>query len=163
MASIYEIQDKYQMIQSLIEQGIEPEAFDAALNAIDGELSEKLENYAMVIKNIESDIAGLKAEEGRLNERRKGMEGNVKRMKLAMENALLTSGQKSLKGEKFSFNVQKNKAGLNILDENLIPQEYISEIKEVKVFKNDEILTKLKEGQAIEGVEIKQGQSIRIR
>ena len=162
MASIYQIQDKYQMIQSLIEQGIEPEAFDAALNAIDGELSEKLENYAMVIKNIESDIAGLKAEEGRLNKRRKGMEGNVKLMKVAMENALLASGQKSLKGEKFSFNVQKNPPSLVILGENSIPEEFVT-YENVKNIDKKGLLAHVKEHGSIEGIEIHQGHSIRIR
>ena len=81
MASIYEITDKYKLIQSLIEEGADAEVFAEALKAIDGEAAEKLEGYAMVIKNITSDIDGLKSEEKRLAERRKSMENNVTRMK----------------------------------------------------------------------------------
>ncbi len=161
MASIYQIQDKYKMIQSLIEQGIEQDAFDEALKAIDGELSEKLENYAMVIKNIESDIAGLKSEEQRLNERRKSMENNIKHMKLAMENALLSSGQKRLKGEKFSFNVQNNPPSLFVLDENLIPRTYYE--PQLPKLNTKALMESIKKGESIEGAELRQGQSLRIR
>ena len=59
MASIYEIADKYRFIQQMIEEGIPPEEFAEALQAIDGEASEKLEAYAMVMKNIQSDVTGL--------------------------------------------------------------------------------------------------------
>ncbi|MER2153573.1 MAG: siphovirus Gp157 family protein [Solibacillus sp.] len=162
MANIYEITDKYKFIQQLIEDGAPEEAFIEALNAIDGELAEKLENYASVMKNIESDIAGIKAEEGRLAERRKAMENSIKRMKENMQLAMDASGEKKLKGEKFTFTVQKNPPSLKVLDDAVIPPQYIS-VEEVRNIDKKAILAELKNGAEISGVEIQQGESIRIR
>lgn len=162
MASIYEISDKYKFIQSLIEDGADAEVFAEALNSINGELTEKLENYAAVIKNIESDIAGLKSEEQRLAERCKSMESNVKRMKESMRDAMVVAGQTKIKGQKFNFNIQKNRPSLYVLDENLIPRQYVEVVHELKIDKKA-ILSDLKNGVAIDGVEIQQGESIRIK
>ena len=162
MASIYQIADKYKLIQQLIEEGAPEEAFVEALQNIDGELSEKLENYASVIKNIESDITGIKAEEGRLAERREAMENSIKRMKENMQFAMVTAGQTKIKGEKFNFTVQKNPPSLMVLDENLIPRDYV-QVKQVLKIDKKAILADLKNGTEINGVEISQGESIRIR
>lgn len=162
MATIYEIADKYKLIQQLIEEGAPEEAFIEALNAIDGELSEKLENYASVIKNIESDVAGIKAEEGRLADRRKAMENSIKRMKENMQNVMVASGQTKVKGEKFNFTVQKNPPSLKVLDDAVIPPQFIS-VEEVRNIDKKAILAELKNGAEIQGVEIQQGESIRIR
>lgn len=162
MANIYQITDKYKFIQQLIEDGAPEEAFIEALNAIDGELAEKLENYAAVIKNIESDINGIKAEVDRLNERKKVMEASVKRMKENMQTAMVETGQTNVKGEKFSFNVQKNPPSLLVHDDSLIPIDYIK-VEEVKTIDKKAILAELKNGADIQGVEIQQGESIRIR
>lgn len=93
MATIYEIADKYKLIQQLIEEGAPEEAFVEALNAIDGELAEKLENYAMIITNIQSNIDGKKFEAKRLLERAKAEEESIKRMKQNMQYAMVTAGQ----------------------------------------------------------------------
>ena len=118
MASIYEIADKYKLIQQLIEEGAPEEAFVEALQNIDGELAEKLEGYAKVIKNVESDIAGIKTEKDRLGERQKAMESSIKRMKENMQFAMVTAGQTKGKGEKCNFTVQKKPPSLKVLDEN---------------------------------------------
>lgn len=60
MATLYEIEEKFQFIQSLIEEGADESVFDEALSNIQADLAEKLEGYAMVIKNIESDVEGYK-------------------------------------------------------------------------------------------------------
>jgi predicted nucleic acid-binding Zn-ribbon protein len=61
------------------------EALEDALNNLSEDIEIKLENYAKIIKNFESDIAGLKAEEERLAKKRKAMENSIKNMKQRME------------------------------------------------------------------------------
>jgi len=162
LASIYEIADKYRFIQQMIEEGTPPEVFAEALRAVDGELAEKLENYAMIIKNIQSNIDGKKFEAKRLLERAKSEEESIKRMKENMQQAMEAAGQTKVKGEKFNFNVQKNPPSLKVLDENLIPQDFVS-VEEIKIIDKKAILAELKNGVEISGVEIQQGESIRIR
>ncbi len=162
MASIYDVTNDILFIQRLIEEGAPEEAFAEALARYDGELLEKLEGYAMVIKNIESDIEGLKAEEKRLADRRKGMENAVKRLKENMQYSMVATGQTKVKGEKFNFTVQKNPPSLKVLDDAVIPPQFIT-VEEVRNIDKKAILAELKNGAEIQGVEIQQGESIRIR
>lgn len=159
MANLYELQGAYAQIQSMIESG--EEGLEDTLESIGDALEEKLESYAMVIRNIESDIEGLKAEEKRLAERRKTMESGIKRMKDNMQNAMSSTGEKKIKGEKFTFTVQKNPPSFNIVDEKVIPAEFIT-VETVRNIDKKALLARAKE-QEVPGVEIKQGESLRIR
>ena len=159
MATLYELQSAYAQVQQMIEDGAE--GLEDTLEPIKAPLEEKLESYAMVIRNIESDVEGLKTEEKRLAERRKTMEAGIKRMKENMQNAMSSTGEKKIKGEKFTFTVQKNPPSLNIVDDKAIPDEFIT-IETVRNIDKKALLAKAKE-QEVPGVEIKQGESLRIR
>lgn len=157
MATLYELQGALLQIQRMIEDGAE--GLDDTLESIELGVAEKLEGYAMVIKNIESDIEGLKAEEKRLAERRKAMENNVKRMKDSMYDALLTVEGNRLKTDKFTFSLRKS-TSVQIVDESLIPQQFIQ--TETKISKT-ELSKALKNGESIAGASLVENQSLSIR
>lgn len=162
MATLYEVTDNIKLIQSLIEEGADEDVFAEALANNQMDLAEKLEGYAMVIKNIESDVEGYKKEEKRLADRRKTMENKIKRMKENMQYSMVSTGQRKVQGEKFSFTVQKNPPSLKVVDESLIPTDYVT-VEEVRKVDRKEILAQLRSGVEVSGVEISQGESIRIR
>lgn len=159
MANLYELQGAYARIQSMIESG--EEGLEDTLESIEGALEEKLESYAMVIRNIESDVEGLEKEEKRLAERRKNMISGIQRMKINMQNAISSTGEKKIQGEKFTFTVQKNPPSLNIVDDKAIPDEFVT-VETVRNIDKKALLAKAKQ-EEIPGVEIKQGESLRIR
>lgn len=161
MATLYEITDKYKFIQSLIEDGADEEVFAEALANNDADLADKLEGYAMVIKNIESDVEGYKTEEKRLATRRKSMENKIKRMKESMQQAMIAANERKIQGERFTFTVQKNPPSLNLVDDSLIPKEFLIELD--PVIDGKAIMERLKNDEVVPGAEIKQGESIRIR
>ena len=161
MATLYEITDKFKLIQSLIEDGADESVFNEALDSIQMDLVEKLEGYAMVIKNIESDVEGYKKEEKRLADRRKSMENKINRMKENMQDSMVSTNQKKVKGNRFSFNVQKNPQSLKVIDTKHIPGGYW--IPQEPKLNNKELLEDLKQGEEIPGVEITQGEHLRIR
>ena len=160
--SIYKILEDYRFIEQMIEDGVPEEEFVEAIKAKDGELSEKLENYAMIITNRQAIADGKKAESKRLAESAKSEENAIKRMKEVMQFAMVSAGKTKIKGEKFNFTVQKNPPSLKVLDENLVPREYV-EVEEVIKIDKKAILHELKAGVEIAGVEVVQGESIRIR
>jgi len=161
MATLYEITDSLKLIQSLIEEGVDEEVFADAIAKNEMDLAEKLEGYAMVMKNIESDIDGFKAEEKRLSERRKAMESKIKRMKESMHDAMSSTGEKKIQGEKFTFTVQKNPPSLKVLDESLIPEIFFDEQK--PTLNKKLLMESMKDGFEYEGAQISQGESLRIR
>ena len=61
----------------------------------------------------------------------------------------------------FKVSIQNNPPSVNILDEDLIPEQYKKTVTTTSLVKND-ILKALKEGQVIEGgAELKQGKSLK--
>ena len=159
MATIYEIADKYKFIQQMIEDGTDPTIFAEALAAIDGEAGEKLESYAMVLKNAESDMNGVDAEIKRLQERKKAMQNNVSRMKDNMSMLLQEIEGNRLKTDKFTFSFRKSTA-VQIEDESLIPLDFIK--TETKISKTD-LSKALKNGEKIPGASLVENQSLSIR
>lgn len=158
MATLYELTDQYKMLQNFIEEN-NVEGFELALSQIIGDIGEKLEGYAMVLKNIESDIAGIKSEEKRLADRRKAMESNLARIKENMADTLLTVEGNRVKTEKFTFNFRKS-TSVQIENDAAIPPQFI---KVEKTISRSELAKALKAGEQIEGAQLVENQSLSIR
>jgi len=158
MATLYELTDQYKMLQNFIEEN-NVEGFELALSQIIGDIGEKLEGYAMVLKNIESDIAGIKTEEKRLADRRKAMESNLARIKENMADALLTVEGNRVKTEKFTFSFRKS-TSVQIENDAAIPPQFI---KVEKTISRSELAKALKAGEQIEGAQLVENQSLSIR
>lgn len=131
-----------------------------SLGEVDGEIEEKAENIAKLIKTIDLEVKVIKEEETRLSNNRKAMENKSKALKDYLEGAMMSTGKTKFKGNLFSFNIQKNAPSVDIIDENLIPKEFI---EFEPIVKKKEILAALKNGEVIEGVRLKQTESLRIR
>lgn len=128
MASIYELTQEFETLWSLMEDGLlDDEALAGAFDVAKEDLAIKLEGYCKFIKNLESDIAGLKEEEKRLATRRKTMENTVDRAKEAMKKAMETAGEKKIPAGSFTCSIQSNPPKV-VLDEQYlenIPEKYL--------------------------------------
>lgn len=159
--NIYEIKREYEVLTSYLEDNdLDKEVFKEAFLSIEGSLSDKCENYVKLIKNLEGDIEAHKGEEKRLNEKRKAMENKVIRLKQTIYEVLKEMKIESLKAGTFSLRIQANGPSVEIVSLDIIPEVYKS--YEVKLDKKG-ILEDLKLGKLIEGAEIRQSESLRIR
>lgn len=156
---LYELTNAYQEVLELIEEGNE-EYLDT-LESIKENIEQKAENTAKVLKTIEAQIEVIRQEEKRLANRRKELENSVTRIKQYLENNLREVGMKKIKGNIFTISIQKNPPSIEVINENLIPEKYMV-IKPPEPNKK-EILNALKNGEQIDGVELKQTESLRIR
>lgn len=161
MATLYELNGALLQLQRMIEDGAE--GLEDTLESIELELVEKLEGYAMVITNIQSDVDGLDAEIKRLTARKKSMENNIDRMKQAMSDALNTveadaKGVKRLKTDKFTFSFRKSSTVE--VDENKISRFYIKTKTEVDKAAIKKILSN---GGKVIGAELIENQSLQIK
>lgn len=168
MASLYDLTGDYAKFAEYMEQvELEPEmqeALEDALNNLGEDIEIKLENYAKIIKNFESDIAGLKAEEERLSKKRKAMENSIKNMKQRMTEAMIRTGKVDIKGELFKFKVQANPPAV-VMDVNYIedvPEKYLI-AQDPKIDKK-KLAEDLKAGVELDGVaHLEASASVRIR
>lgn len=124
------------------------------------EIEEKCENYANMIKGLEADIDTYKHQEKVFNEKRKAIENKVKWLKQNLQASMEQTGRKKVKTKLFTVSLQKNAPSLEITNENNIDDNYY--IIERKLNKR-ELLNDIKEGLIVDGVELKQTESLRIR
>lgn len=160
MAKLYELSTGYKNIEYLLENGEDNEELAAVLNSLGEEIEDKAENIAKILKNNEADIKAFKEEEKRLAERRKALENSNKRLKEYLEENMKMTGKTKFKSGTFSFNIAKNPASVEIVNQDIIPMDY-REL--VEVINKKDILQDLKDGKDVQGAILKQGESLRIR
>lgn len=157
--NLYTLSHNYQQILSLIEDG--QEGLEDTLESLTDAIEDKLENIGKLIKTIDAEAAGLKAEEMRLHDRRKSLEANTKRLKQYAEQSMLDAGIKKSKGQLFTFSIQKNPPSLEVLNDSVIPEIYFTE--QEPVLNSAALKEALKNGQVIDGACLVQKESLRIK
>lgn len=160
--TLYELTNEYLSLLEMAEDpDCDPVAFIDTLEGLDGEIEYKADGYAKVIRQMESDAEGLKAEEERLAKRRRTIENNIKSMKNRLTDAMIATGKTKFKTELFSFNIQKSPAKV-VLDCEDLPVCYLIE-QEPKIDKQ-KIKDDLKAGVDLEGIaHLEQDEGVRIR
>lgn len=158
---LYELAQNYQNILELSDNPeVTKEMLEEALKTIEGDFTGKAENICKVIKTIELESKALKEEEDRLNNRRRILENRVGNLKEYLENSMKAVGLTKINGKMFSLGIQKNPPSVDILNETIIPTEYIQITKTIS---KKEILDVLKNGIKVPGAVIKQTEGLRIR
>lgn len=162
MANIYELTNDFKKVMNLLESGeYDAEMLQNTLECIEYEIEEKADGYARVIRNIEVDIAGLKAEEERLEKKRKAMENSVKQMKENLFKAMKATGKLKFKTELFSFGIQKNPPKVQLIEGEEIPDLYL--IKQEPKVDTAYIKETLKNGKELPFAVLVQEESLRIK
>lgn len=155
MASIYEIE---QRILDCIDFETGEILDSEKLNALQVERSVKIENIVLWIKNLEYEASAIKDEESVLKQRRINKENLAERLKDYV--GQLLDGMK-FETPKCSVSFRRSKQ-VNIIDEDLIPTEYIN-IEIVKKIDKKAIGNALKAKKLINGAELKDNLNIQIK
>lgn len=136
------------------------------IEAIEGEIEEKANGYAMVIATIEADMEAKKKEYKRLYESYKRDERSIERLKDSLKNAMKITGKTKFKTPLFSFSVAKN-GGLAPLsiNEGVKPSDLPEAYRKIEYkFDNDAIRKALEHGEALDFAKIgERGESLRIK
>lgn len=157
---LYEINEDIQNLINMIDE-IDGQTFADTMESLQFELHDKAENYAKVIKTIEVEVDGIEKEIARLSGMKSARTSKIEYLKKSVEEAMILADDKKFKTDLFSFNVQKNAPSLNISDEAVIPSEYY--ILQDPKLDRKRLLDSVKDGVQIDGVNIKQTESLRIK
>ena len=163
--TLYELTSEYMELLAMLE---DPDTDEAVildtLEGVGGELEEKADGYARVMRQMDADAAAIKAEEERLHNRRKSLENRSAWLKSRLQNVMELTGKTKFKTELFSFGIQKNPASV-VIDEQYIeniPAEYL--IAQDPKIDRQKIKEDLKAGKDLEGIaHLEQSESLRIR
>src|SRR5690554_4618189 len=152
MAKLYELAESYEMLLDMIDnQDISVEDVQDTLEALEDSIGEKLENIVKIIRMTEGNIELFKAEEKRIQARRRTMENKVDSLKNYMQSTMIRLGMKKVETGTFKIRLQKNPDNISILDESKIPKDFYVE-QEPKLDKTAIKEAGLKERKEIEGV-----------
>ncbi|MCG6184272.1 siphovirus Gp157 family protein [Anoxybacillus sp. LAT_38] len=124
-------------------------------------MEEKVENIAKLIRNLEADAKIIKEEEQRLAERRRAIEAKVDKLKTYLQEQLETAGLQKVKRPTITVAIQVNPPSVDVIDETAIPSDFL--IPQPSKLDKKSILERLKNGEAIPGVTLKQTKGVRIR
>ena len=129
------------------------------LDHIEGEYTEKVENYAIFIKQLQSDADALKEEIDRLTARYRTLNNNIDRLKTNLMESMIASGKDKVKTLLFNVSVRGYESVV-VDDPTAIPEEFLkySEPTVNKV----ELKKALKEGE-VSGAHLESKPGISIR
>ena len=157
---LYDLAQNYAQLLEMADD-MESDALVDTLEALQGEIEEKAENIAKLIKNLEADAKIIKEEEQRLAERRRAIEAKVDRLKAYLQEQLEVAGLQKVKRPTITVAIQNNPPSVEIADEKLIPSEFM--IPQPAKIDKKAILERLKNGEEIPGAKLVQGRGVRIR
>ena len=94
------------------------------LDLIEGEYTEKVENYAIFIKQLQSDADALKEEIDRLTARYRTLNNNIDRLKTNLMESMIASGKDKIKTLLFNVSVRGYESVV-VDNPAAIPEEFL--------------------------------------
>lgn len=130
MSSLYEItEDLQQLMEWMNDPEADQQAIADTLEAMQYELEDKAEDYCKVIRQFEADAEVYKAEEERFSNKRAIADNNAKRMKLALQKAMVATGhddKNGLNAGLFKLKVVGNGGKKPLTITGDVPKEFIN-------------------------------------
>ena len=107
--ALYELTEQYEEVLNLLYDGeTDEQTILDTLESIEGEIEDKADNYARIIKNLSAEAEMVKTEADRLNRRRKSLEDRADWLKKTLKANMEFIGKTKFKTALFSFSISKN-------------------------------------------------------
>lgn len=140
--TIYPLAEDYRELLDILEDEPDDEAVRQTLEMVGEDLIEKADGYGMIMKQMDSDIEGLKAEIKRLTAKKKAIENRKEWFRDAIKYAMLLIGEKKIKTPKFSFSTSTRQKAVITGDLDDIPDDLLKITVEPKLSEITEYIKK---------------------
>lgn len=162
MSNLYELKSNYEEVLNMLYQDdIDEQMVLDTLESIEGDIEDKAENYAKIIKELESKQNARKEEAKRLTDSAKVFENRVKALKSNLFNVMKETGKTKFSTNLFSFNIAKNGGKQPLTIDGDVPEEYTKTVIENDT---DKIRQALEEGKELSFAHLEaRGESLRIK
>jgi len=160
--TLYAIAERYREVLNM-EAANEDEraALVNALDSMDGEFSDKVENVIRFIRNTEADAASIREEEKRLADRRQALSRKAENLTAYIESMMNLTGKRELSAGIFVAKFKMNPPSISVLDESVIPREYF--IEQAPQLSKQAIKDAIKAGAVVPGIEVVRNERLEIR
>ena len=163
MAKLYEIVAELQDFVTQNEGLEDEQAYRDTLEGLQGELDDKVSQWARCIKNLEGERDAIKAEGDRLTKRAKSIDNEVKHMKDTLLMYLKAAGVSKAGDAVIKASIVKN-GGQAPLEIDLIPVDLPEDFQKITIDADKEaIRAALEGGQQLEWARIgERGEHVKI-
>lgn len=165
MATIYELKSGYIELMMMAEDGeVDEQALHDTMEALEGEIEDKADGCAMIMKELDAKAEIIDKEIKRLQERKKSLENRSDWIKKSLQELMILSGKTKFKTTLFNFSIAKNPASVRLDTEDLaiIPERFLKYV-EPSIDKTA-IKDALKNGEDLTGIaHLEQTESLRIK
>ena len=147
MSEIYELTRNYdEVLNMLYQDDVDEQMVLDTLESIEGDIEDKADNYAKIMKELETKAKARKEEAQRLSESAKVFENRVKALKSILFNAMKETGKTRFATNLFSFSIAKNGGKQALTIDSEVPAEYTKTVVENDT---DKIRQALEEGKKL--------------
>ena len=162
MSNLYQLTNDYEnVLNMLYDEDIDEQMILDTLEGIEGEIENKADGYAKIIKELEAKRDARKAEVKRLTESAKVFENRANVLKQNLFNTMKQTGKTKFATDLFSFNIVKNGGKQALTIDGDVPEEYTKTIIENDT---DKIRQALENGENLPFAHLEpRGESLRIR
>lgn len=162
MSNLYQLTNDYETVLNMLyDEDTDEQMILDTLEAIEGEIEDKADNYAKIIKELEAKQNARKEEAKRLTDSAKVFENRVKTLKSNLFNAMKETGKTKFATNLFSFNIAKNGGKQTLTIDGEVPEEYTKTVIENDT---DKIRSDLETGKELTFAHLEaRGESLRIK
>ncbi|MFQ3871304.1 siphovirus Gp157 family protein [Staphylococcus sp. Mo2-7] len=161
MSTLFNLTDNYKQVYDLIAEQGDEQLLNDTLDSINDALEDKADGYVSVVKSLESDNKAIDDEIKRLQQRKTTNKNGIDRLKKSLKESMESTGKTKFKTALNSYNIQNNPPSLNVIEEKHIPSDFW--LSQAPKLDKKSLLKHIKENNDVDGVEIKQTQSLRLR
>ena len=162
MSKLYELTNNYEQVLSMIyDEDVDEQMILDTLESIEGEIEDKADGYAKIIKELEAQRDARKVESKRLSDSAKVFDNRVNSLKQNLFNAMKQTGKTKFATDLFTFNIAKNGGKQALTIDGDVPEEYTKTIIENDT---DKIRADLEAGKELPFAHLEpRGESLRIK
>lgn len=164
--NLYELTGQYLELQAMLEDPeVDSEVIADTMESLEGDIEDKADGYAKIIRNLEGNASAITAEMQRLAERIATIEAGVKRLKNNLQQAMVAMDKRKIKTDLFTFSVQKNGGKLPVILDVKSTEELPDDLVKVKEEPDMDAIRKLLEtkGECQYAHFGERGESLRIK
>lgn len=161
---LYELSESYVRVLALLDdKDADAAALDAELEQIAGAITQKADHIAALIAEFEGLVGVRKAEAQRLKERAETAQHKADRLRDYLLRHLQALGAEKISTEHFDIAVRTNPPSVEVLEQMLVPAEFIHTVTTTSVDKRAVLELLKTTGEIPDGIEIVRKQRLEIR
>jgi hypothetical protein len=150
---LHELTDAGLQILELLETGNAD--YSKALSDINTEFNEKVLDCGMVYRNIQVEAEVYKTESKRLADKSNSLEKRAEGLRVYVEQQMEQLGIDSIKGSTFTVKFRKLPPLVVIVNQDILPKEYIRITPEIKEPDKKKLLEDMTSGIQVQGASLK--------